>query len=76
MKTWQKCDLASDKGLLLRDVMMWWHRLALSRAARYRDFVALVWEVVALSICFILYMSAILAIFLTLDREGRNPSTY
>lgn len=55
---------------------MWWHRLALSRAAAYREHVAVIWELSAVSICFILYVAAVLAIFLRLNVEGRDPSAF
>ncbi len=63
-------------GVLCRSVVRWWTLLALSSAEGYREHLAMVWELSALAVCFIIYMAAVLAIFLTLDEKGKNPSTY
>lgn len=69
--------IADKKALLLyRSVRTWWTLLALSNAEGYREHVAMVWELSALVVCFVIYMTAVLAIFLTLDVKGRDPSIF
>lgn len=58
--------------LTRREARLWFTSLALSDAAGARDRVALVFESWALFLAFILYVAAVLGIFLTVNAKGRN----
>lgn len=52
-----------------------WYAMAFSDVRGYRERVALIFEIITLSILMMLYIAAVLVIFLRLDNIGHNVNT-
>jgi hypothetical protein len=59
-----------DVHVCLRSFGGWWDELALSDLEGYRERVAMMWEAVALTVCFCFYLAAIISIFVRANNLG------